>query len=288
MTNINYTTVAEVKAVLGITGTSEDSIIGRYIQSAQLTLEGLIGARLDRRIVEEVFNDFPAKGFFYVNQIPFCRFINVTDFDGFVYFQNSDGTVKTIGDELSRKVYYDLTSFSSSGSKTPFTIKYIAGYAPFEQLDIIDFSLLQAGDSIEFDSQTVVEGTNFNAETSNEATATNIYDALVLAGASTAKIEVDGNILRALGSTAFTLTLSNSGAAEIISPNMPEDIKTVIAWIVGGMRKEKQKVGGVTSFTLSSKSVTYSNNKGENVKNEAEAIVDSYASRYINTFAKGI
>lgn len=290
---IKYTTVTEVKEILGISGSSEDSVLGRYIEAAQRQLNNFLSIRgMDRRTInDEPIESYPRQNFLYIQQVPFSRFVRIEDFDQVTQETPDTITIRHLDGEFSRKLYFDASLNGFNGWKLPLTITYIAGYAPFDQLDILDYTDL-AGKTVTIDTgsgaQVLTEGVDFDAETSNEVTAQNIYTAIVAnAGIDDSKFDFDGSLVRVVdeGVGDFS-TNANVTAASIFTADMPEDIKLVVAYLVGGMRKMKQRLGGVQSFTLGSKTVSFINASGKDVRQEAEMILESYLDRFrsINGF----
>jgi len=286
---IDYTTVTEVKAILGITSSGEDAALLRYLHAAQSFLESKLGIiRLDRRTInDEILEDMPGKSYFYVRELPFARLVRLEDFDNTELETHKTLTVRKFGGEFSRKIFTKPSIYITRATELPLTITYVAGYSPFNQLDILDFAQFTTGDTVSIEGFTVTEGTSFNAETSEEVTAQNIYDALILAGATL--IELDGTIIRqnaaADANEDLAATLADPDAAAIVSPDMPEEIKIVLAWLVGGFRKMKVRLGGIASYTLGLKSVSYIDDTGANKLTEAEAIIETFASRFQYVYA---
>ena len=284
-TKLNLTTLAEVKEILGITSSSEDAKLTRLIKGAEsLVIRYSNLDRLDRRTVyDEPMRTYYEGNYFYVKNIPFSRFVKIEDFD---QVQQEDATsmpTRHLDGELSRKVYYDGSNISLSSWKLPYTVTYIAGYAPFNQLDITDYSLM-GGVVITFDTvYTVTEGVHFNAETSNEVTASNIVTALVAKGATNTDLEADGDIIRALVDKDFVVSAETG--ITLIEANVPEDVKTGLALIVEAMRKSKNSVGAIKSYTLGNKTVSY---KDKDSVQEVKGILDEYFGDFISMTVLGV
>ena len=200
--------------------------------------------------------------------------------------QQEDATsmpTRHLDGELSRKVYYDGSNISLSSWKLPYTITYVAGYAPFNQLDITDYSLM-GGVVITFDTVfTVTEGVDFNAETSNEVTASNIVTALIAKGATNTDLEADGDIVRALVDKDFIVSAETG--ISLFEANVTEDVKTGVALMVEAMRKSKNSIGAIKSYTLGNKTVSY---KDKDSVDEIRGLLDQYFGDYVSITVLGV
>ena len=96
---------------------------------------------------------------------------------------------------------------------------------------------------------TYTEGTDFDAETSNDVTAANI--ATALGGTSSgAVVTLPAGHFYAHGTMTDT-------EATISQFNLPVAFRTAVALLVGGYLASQEKTGGVESYSLGSKSVSF-------------------------------
>lgn len=272
---LNLTTVSEVKAILGITGSSEDTLLLRLINSAERLIQHYSGVtRFDRHTTINELITLSSRKFFYIKNIPYVRQTKLTDLEGVLF--TDELTLSNYGGEFSRKIYS-----STEIRKENYLIDYVAGYAVFDQIDVLDYSLMN-GANIGFQTFSVIGGVDFVVETSNEKTAENIVNALLAKGANANSVDYDGSIVRALTTDALTVTGDGS---LLVKPNVPEDLKVGVAMIAGAMRGAKSNLSGISAYKLGNKSVNYKSDKSFQ---EVDNLLEDFFYNYKNMIIEGV
>ena len=250
----------EIKVILGITGTSDDAFVELWNEIAtEMLVEALeVETIVTHAVVKERVKMY-SKDVLIVEDFP-------VDIDQTVTAYYLDG------DEITNKTYSIDTNGSrrinvlnSDGdpsciSSEEIFVSYTAGYTTQETVTVLDYASLVGKTTTVYVSGTATTWTfvasgastnQINAETTNDVTATNI--ATKLGGTASGAVATLPLGTRSELKTATTSELT------ILAATIPNMLKSAVALIVGGGMAERQKKGGVVSYTLGTKSVTFKN-----------------------------
>lgn len=260
-----YVTDSEIKSFLGISASTYDTVIAMYNKMATDILNGLLSVSdLSLHLVEDEKHDGGTKSLE-------LRDMNV----------QAIGTI--MDDELTytQTDPYDIDGYVLnldqwlSGGKRKVLVDYVAGWnaGGYATIEVSDYSLVSAGMTLTIapggsGAVTLTEGTDWDAATSNSATASSIVDAInsgvdgirAFALSSTVYI-VDETAQRESSTLAASVAtgLSLSGST-LSGVNFPEALRFCVFQLCAGMfaRYKKQKV---KSYTIGSKTVSFANDE---------------------------
>lgn len=281
-----YVTTDEIKTYLGISGASKDTLIAMLNKIATDQLNGVLSVSdlAAHKVTDEVHNGGSTK--YYLKDI------NVFDMGDI----DQDGTLYTQDDPFDIDNYILRLTSTLSGGFREVDIDYGAGWhaGGYSTVEFTDFSavtgamtvtLTPNGDS----AQVVTEGNDWDAETDNATTATNLaaaintladFRAFALEGTvyivdKTAQREDSAIVLSA--ATGLTLTSPTSGFLSGV--DFPESLRMAIFLLVGG-NMAKRKNRGVSSYTIGSKTVQFGS-KGDAA--EFKSLVGPYLRSLVAT-----
>jgi len=273
----------QIKQILGVSGTDKDSLISYWNETAtEMLKEQMMVPQIERHTVTDErikitnpyimrVRDYPIdmnetislKDSYKVAIIGL--YFDKDDTDKFtVRFVNSDGVDDPV-------MYYKVYA------------SYTAGYRIYQDITIADQTSL--------DGKTITVTVDGTATTKTFVSGTPSTDEIEIGvdEATTA-----GNFANEIGGTSVgavvtaplgtTVSLGTATSTEITFDNIdfPQDLATVIAFIVGGGIAEQNKQGGVTSYSIGNKSVTFSDSatigSATNQKTLAQSILSKYAT----------
>ena len=271
---------AEIKALLGISGSSKDAIVNMWNGIATETLcELLQVSEIARHTVTDervkmiksdslVLREFPVD---VSETITLKDSLNAT-ITGFSFDMDPSDrrTVRLV----------DSNSYPKSLDYKEVLASYTAGYTvqgTVEVLSIVDLAnktiaVTVAGTETEWTFvASGASGNEINIGVDADATAVNI--ATALGGTSSGAV-----VTLPLG-TIVALTTATAVQMTITDPDTPENLKMVVALMVGGGVVAPQKKGGVKRYQVGNKSVEFRDG------NEA-AMVRTIIEQYASTFKK--
>lgn len=262
-----YVTDTEIKNYLGISGSGQDTKIAMMNKSATERVNRLLSVSdlAFHKVTEEVHDAIGKK-------IYALRDMHV----------QSIGTILDDTTEYTQDEEYDIENYllrledSLWQGKRKGKITYSAGWnaGGYTTLTVTDYSSIASADTIAIDpggagAETLTEGTDWDAETSNTVTANNIADAIntnaTLAGSSGVRAFSLGAVVyiidRVPQRETSTVTLGTGTGLSLSATTMtgvdfPEDIREAIIYAVGA----KLSIGnakGITRYRIGSKEVTY-------------------------------
>ncbi len=277
---MRYTTLTDLKTNLGITGSSTDAYLTMEIKHGEARLDSMLSVRrLDIHLVEDERHDARGAKNICLQDLHVVEIGEILD----------DTTVYTQDDEYDIDNYVLHLEGSLSGGRRNGHIDYAAGYnaAGIAKLTVTDYAAITATMTLDVnvggsDANVLTEGTEWNAATSNNATATSIADAINLMAATgqTAATGVRAFALEAVvyivdempGRITSTVTasllngltlISGGGTAGAITValtmdgvDFPEDLIEALYLMIGA-KLSKRTSGGVKSYKIGSKSVTF-------------------------------
>ena len=258
-----YVTTTEIKVFMGISSSTYDTLLGMLNKQATSVVNSLLSVsdfslhkvtNEKPRIVREdtvhmlVLNDHPIKK------------IGTIDEDGTDYTQTDPYDIDGHLVELDN---YILTAERKT------KVDYSAGYNArgMAYVDIVDYTALST-ETVTVDGNVVTEATEWDAETSNEVTATNLAAAIsAISGldafATGVRVYVMDNTVQGTGkaisvSDAVNMTLSDSTLDNL---DFPEDLRMGIFLYISDLF-ERRKNPKLQSYTIGSKTVQFSNKAG--------------------------
>lgn len=264
-----YASKDEIKNLLGITGTSKDVLIRQLARSMKSVFDGMIGSTglESRTITDEIQTNFGIeKGFFYVREF---KPTSITSFKD-MFNQSILADAVTAGYYTPEGGYSRKILAPYGMDYTEFKVTYVAGYVCAATIEVTNYVNLEdktitVGETVMTEGD--AGGTNvFNAVTSNSQTATNLAAALTLAGINATAV---GAIVT-LG-VSDDLSTNSTSAVTLTESNLPGEIKMAFAYMVGGALAQREGLGGLQSYTLGSKTVTF---RSATEKDEFKRIIE--------------
>jgi hypothetical protein len=293
---MRYTTITDAKTYLGISGSTLDNFLAMAVKSAEDSLDSLLSVnRLDLHGVDDEVHD--ANGGIRTVYLKDLHVVEIgTILDDTVTYTQDDPY------DVDNYVLYLEKSLGRGTRKAK--IDYAAGWnaAGMAKITVSDYSTISAGMTIDADPagadpNVLTEGTEWDAATSNAATATSIAAAINLA-AKTGEDTATGIRAFALDAVVYvvdempgretsTLTMSHvtgisaasgggtaaaaAAALTMDGEDMPFDLIEALYLLIGD-RVNRRKSAGVGSYKIGSKSVTYDTTKSMNeVKSKLKA-----------------
>ena len=275
------TTKAEIKAYLGISGTSQDAMINLWNKTATEILADML--KVERFGVHTVSDELvkPMNPYYLVlNDFPVDTGETITLKDSLL------NTITGYSFALDPHSKRRLLLKDSNGQPKDMTYEevyasYTAGYTTQGSLTVVDASsgallgntIITKAAGVET-TYTFVSGTpgdnEIQRQDGTDTMATNIANAIG-GTASGAVVTLPIGMEVDLGTVV-------EAAITIVDATIPEALKVAVALIVGGsMTEATTKRGGVTSYTLGSKSVTFADTGSRNLFAQ---IVDQYLGDY--------
>jgi len=265
MTNL-YVTTTELKTFLGISGSTHDTVLAMLNKFAAETLNGILSVTdLSAHIIAAEVHNGGADRYE-------LRDLNII----------AIGTIMEDTTEYTQTDAYDFDNYllyledALTSGEREVTIEYAAGWfaAGNGTLVVDDYSLITGSMTITIapggsGSVVLTEGTNWDAETDNDTTASNIAAAInanaTLAGASGVRAFAIGATVYLVDKEAqretSTVVLSAStgltlSGSPLTTPNFPESLRYANMLLVAGMFA-RRKNASVKSYTSGSKSVSF-------------------------------
>ena len=293
---MRYISLADLKTHLGVTGSSTDDYLKMEMKAAEARIDSLLSVRrLDIHRVDDERHDATGVKELYLKDLHVVEIGEILD-DTSVYSQTDA---------------YDIDNYvlhldnSLTGGRRNAHVDYAAGWnaSGIAKLTVTDFSAITAAMTIDVDPagadpNVLTEGTEWDAETSNNVTATNIANAINTA-AATGEDTATGIRAFALEAVVYivdelpgretsTVTASLLGGLTLVSgggtagvaattltmdgTDFPHDLLETVILLVGS-KFNQRKAQGIKSYKVGSKSVTYTN--GE-ILLEAKQMIKPY------------
>ena len=290
MTNL-YVTDAEIKTYLKITGSGDDNKIAMLNKMATQKINGLLGVSdLSLHLVEAEVHDALGQRDFYLTDMHVQAIGTILD-DDTTYTQTDDYDIDNYILRLQTSLYQ---------GKRKGKITYAAGWnaGGYATLTVEDYSTIVGTDTIAIEpggsggAETLTEGTDWDAETSNAVTATNIAAAInanaTLAGASGVRAFALGAVVyiidRVPQRESTTVVLgTGTGLSLSVSPlsgvDFPEDLREAVMFYVAAKLSTGRSVG-VRRFRIGTKEVSYQSDK--DVMNELKAMLKHYKRAFVS------
>lgn len=268
----------EIKILLGMSGDSEDAVVQLWNKSATQTLLNLL------QIAELVTHNVIDERVEVVDHSQLCLSDFPVDIDETITIKNLlKQEVAGLSFLLDPKNKRTVNIVDSNGVAQEIThcevfASYTAGYSVQGTVEVLTNNDLAEKTIKVYESGTPTTytfkasgatGNEINVGGDTDATAANIAAALGGSAAASVATLPLGTIVELVLATTLQLT--------IIDPTIPEPLKMAVALIAGGGIAERQKKGGVNSYTIGSKTVSFrTDNEAEQVKQ----IVNKYAAFY--------
>lgn len=289
---MRYIYLDEVKTHMGVTGTSNDTYIKQEIRHAEDRLDSMLSVRrLDIHLVEDERHDATNVTELYLDDLHVVEIGEILD----------DTTAYTQTDPYDIDNYVLHLESSLVKGKRKAHIDYAAGWnaAGIAKLTVSDYSAVTSAMTLAIapggaGTVTLTEGVDWDAATSNNATATSIADAINDSALKTGEDTATGVRAFALENVVYicdekperessTITASALGGLSLVSgggtagtatvaltmdgEDFPEDLRDVLMVMVGSAFNQRGNAG-VRSYKIGSKSVTYKNGEeAEHVRN---------------------
>lgn len=262
-----YASVALIKVILNITGTSKDIALRQLAKAQKANLDAILGVTgLEyRTITDERQKRYGTELFFYVNEFNPGTPTGFKDLDDNAILADEIAYMEAQGG-YSRKIHLRYPI-----GYDEFKVTYPAGYVLDTTIEVDDYTAL-TGKYIQVGETVLNEGTDFDAETSNATTATNIKTALTTAGYTST---VAGAVVT-LG-IPDDISTDSVDAITVTATDLPYNIRVAFAYLVGGALAEREGIGNLASYTLGAKTVSF--RTGEE-KTEFERIIKNYAGQF--------
>lgn len=253
-------TTTEIKKILGITGSSNDAVIEIWndtitdVLCQMLDVHDLAVHTVTNERVEISECD-PYK--MYLSDFPVDILENITLKDEY----NNPITGFTFGldpKEIKTVRLYDESGKPRASLYDRMLVSYTAGYTVKDTLEVLSIADL-AEKTITVTIAGVTTTYTFKASGATEnqinvgvneaATASNI--ATVLGGA------VNGAVVTLPLGSSVTLGSATTAQFTIVNASIPPSLKMAVALMVGGTMADKDKVKGIQSYTIGTKTVTF-------------------------------
>lgn len=249
-----YVTTSELKTYMGLSGTKHDLLLEMLNKQATSLINGILCVTdLALHGVTGEVHDAIGQVFYMAD----CHVVHV-------------GKIMDDSTEYTQDEAYDIDNYVLRiddylvQGKRKATIDYAAGWnaSGMAYIDIVDYSGLGT-DTVTIGSTVYTEGTNWDAETNNNTTASNLATALdadstVRAFAIGPRVYVidevvgqTGKISIAIGDST-NMTVSGSTLADL---DFPEDIRGAVMILVSAMYQAR-KNPRLRSYTIGQKTVT--------------------------------
>lgn len=247
----------QIKALLGISGTSKDYLISQLIRSATSTVCDLLNISEIAKVAYQ--NE--------LTQINGCE-LTVNNFNpdpsSVVLLDSDQNVISGYTFELASNTLRTLIA-SKEGKifQIPFDATYVnynAGFTAYDLLEILDNDNL-ATKSFSILSTTGETFFTFVASAPTQyqiQIGANVVETMTNIATKIGGFIVEGKVGAPLGSSIESGTLGDTDA--VITPNdLPPQFVTAICALVGdGISELRDKRGGVTSYSLGTKSVSFS------------------------------
>lgn len=249
----------EIKLLLGISGSTNDAYIDVMNDLQTELLADILGiAEFGLHTVTDERVKVYREDALYLSDFPVDTSETITVDD--VYHDEVTGITFRLDPKSIRTLRIeDESGDPSTISLSEVFVSYTAGYILKDTLEVLDDSAL-ATKTLKVKALGVETTYTFIA--SGSPTATQILlgatEALTAAAIAT---KISGTVSSAtvtapLG-TSFELGTATSSELAITSATLPKAFKQAVSLMVGGALADREKIGGVSSYTLGSKTVSY-------------------------------
>lgn len=281
-----YLSTTEIKAYLGITVSTYDTLLEMLNKQATSLISGILGASdLIQHKVENEIHDAVGRSI-YLYDPHVTKITSVIDNDEAYTPDENDYDLESSSWHLQLGVFL-------SGRPRGLKINYVAGwaYTGYAILEITDYKKLEgAGHPMTIKDVTLVEGPDYAAKDSNKTTAENISNAINTNGhintefkafsidgfvyISEIKVQEDVTTISIDPvADAWELTTKNN-AGYLSGIDFPEAIKYATLLLIASL-KTAVKNPNVKSYTIGAKSVTF----------QSDAEFQSF-KQYLNPFMR--
>lgn len=271
-------TTAEIKAILGISGTSEDALLEIWNESATDLLTNLLGVTsLTTHTITNERVQMADRGKLVLSEFPVQLSQTITVKDSLkntisgLYFSQDPGNKRTVNIEDSSG--YPIEIYADEA-----LVSYTAGYTT--QGTIVALSTTDLAEK-------TITATVAGVSTTYTFKASGATGNQINVGATVNDLAT--NIATKLGGTASTATVTlplgtnvdlgtaTTAQLTITDATIPAMLKMAVALIAGGGLAEKNKKGGIASYTIGGKSVSF---RSDSEAQTVSAIVTKYAAYF--------
>lgn len=268
----------EIKTLLGITGTTQDSLIELLNRQATemlldfIGVDSLVSHAVSGERIQLFAREYWVPRIFPINLL---ETITLTDWSG----NTITGFTFGQDDQDFRRVNF----LDSSGKRTVcgydrFYASYTAGYTIQQTVTVTDYASLVGktitayvnGEATAYTFSDDGAGTNEIASAvSNDQTATNI--ATALGGTSSTD-----TVTLPLG-TWIELGTATAAMLSVTDYTLPESLKQCVAFLVSGILAERNKSKNIESYKIGGKEVKFSNSTDADFVRET---IQKFAGKY--------
>jgi hypothetical protein len=263
-----YATSTEVKSYLGISGTSQDTVIGYLITAMQNQLDNILGVTtLDYSTYTDEITDGSNDDYLLLKHHPVVSVTTIKERG-----LSSDTTISgwTARKYVGRRVYFD-TYF---GTGVDYLVTYVAGYRR-AYADTLDASAaVNVGGGI-----VGIPVTGHVYLASDEVTiagTTNYNGTYTVSSVSTNQVNIPATYV------AETFAITDTIVATDV---LPAEIKMALSFMIGGGLADQAKVPGVVSYSILGKSMQFRNDAEYRM---AHSIIDQYLAKFKKATIIGI
>ena len=278
---MRYTTLADTKTTLGISGSSQDEFLKQAILKAEARIDSMLSvSSLRLHLVEGEVHDGRNAQTLVLDDLN-VREVGTITYDGQTYTQDEAYDIDNYILHLEDYLY---------AGEREVTIDYAAGYfvGGYAKLTVSDYSSIASGAVITLtptsgaDTLTEGSGQDWLAETSNAVTASNIADAInstfnsdknTQNGAYAVAVNANVYIVsETAGDEASTIAIDDLSGLSLVSgsgtvganatnltmdgADFPDDLLDAVHALVS-IRYGRKNASGVSSYKIGSKSVVY-------------------------------
>lgn len=280
MMKTRITTTDEIKAFLGINGSTKDAQIDLWHDIATemlcdfLGVEQLVQTAYTNKKVKPVLNYYEMHGsFFSLPNFP-IDVTSITMKDGTFNAISSPPDSFFVSTEISRNVRAKNADGTAFGyGLEEYFVDYTAGFTIKDTLEITTnptagqkFVVRSNGVTTEYEFvDSDPTGNQIEIGGDEEATATAIAT------------KIGGTVSGATVTGLIGMIFESITDGTITNANIPRALKAAIAYLVGGGLVEKTKAGGVSNYSIGQKSVTFRNTTE---KTAFETVLKTYVTKF--------
>lgn len=273
---------AEVKLLLGISGTTNDALVNVANRTATEKLMSIFGidSFVEQTITDERVH-LSDPEILYLRKFPIDT-SSISLKDAIIEQAITNVTFDQDPGALRAVRVKDASGLPTYLMEKEVLVTYTAGYSVKDTLQVVDYNALSdktitvevAGvETVWTFKISGATGNQILAVTSDEITAGNIATAL---GGT-----VVGDLVTLPLGTRITLGTATSAMLAITSATIPELLKHAVALIVGEIFSSKEQKGGVASYTLNNKTVNFKTRTKE-YGDTLQLILDTWIPKFQN------
>lgn len=273
---------AEIKLLLGISGTTNDALVNVANRTATEKLMSIFGidSFVEQTITDERVH-LSDPEILYLRKFPIDT-SSISLKDAIIEQSITDVTFDQDPGALRAVRVKDASGLPTYLMEKEVLVTYTAGYSVKDTLQVLDYNAL-ANKTITVEVAGVeavwtfvtsgATGNQILAVTSDEITAANIATAL---GGT-----VVGDLVTLPLGTRVSLGTATSAMLTITPATIPELLKHAVALIVGEIFSSKEQKGGVASYTLNNKTVNFKTRTKEE-GDTLQLILDTWIPKFQN------